>query len=55
MSIERTFEGRSRIHPDEDWSPRNVRRRETVELLEMVRSEDTRSVRGLLSHGTATA
>lgn len=54
MSVEewwgRTVEGRGKLHRNEDWSPRNVRRRDTVDLLEMVRSEDTRSVRGLLSH-----
>ena len=47
-----TFEKRGSIAYDQmpDSSQRTIQRLRTEDLCEMVRSEDTRSVRGLLAH-----
>lgn len=56
MSIEewwgRTFERRGSVHAKDAnaWTQETVSRMNTVDLLEMIRSEDNRSVRGLLAH-----
>lgn len=54
MSIEewwgRTFEGRGTVDKDQmpDASQATIRKLSTEHVLEFIRSEDTRSVRGLL-------
>lgn len=56
MSIEewwgRTFEKRGSVKADQmpDNSRQTIRRLKTEDILEFIRSEDTRSVRGLLAH-----
>lgn len=48
----RTFEGRGQMHPNQmsDLNPKSIRKLDTKAVLELIRSEDTRSVRGLLAH-----
>lgn len=56
MSVEewwgRTFEGRGTVKTGttDAYRPESMPKMETVDLLEMVRSENTSSVRGLLCH-----
>ena len=48
----RTFERRGTVDPDHmpDSSPMTIRMLRTEAVLELIRSEDTRSVRGLAAH-----
>jgi hypothetical protein len=48
----RTFEGRGTVRGGQmpDNSPSTIRKLSTEDVLEFIRSEDTRSVRGLLAH-----
>jgi hypothetical protein len=48
----RTFEGRGTIPLDQmpDNSPETIRKLKTEDVLELIRSGDTRSVKGLAAH-----
>ena len=56
MSVEerwgRAFEGRGTVKADQmpDSKPEIIQKLATVDVLEFIRSEDNRSVRGLLCH-----